>query len=135
MADNRGQIALEYMLIFAVSLILLIAFTLPLAELSIQNTLDVSDTMDIKADMSKLSQAIKTVYGQGQGSKQTVNINSPKAITLNIADNYLSTTVKLKGGSAKNIRVSYNSNLGKTTLPIKRVKTRSLWNGRLAVKR
>ena len=111
--DRRGQIALEYMLIFAVSLILLIVFTLPLTELTVQNTVDVSDT-----DLSKVAQGIKTVYGQGQGSKQSVNVFSSKAFTLNIANNYISATIKLKDGSTKNIKIDCKSNLGKSTIPI-----------------
>ena len=74
MIDNRGQVSLEYLLIFVVSLILLIAFTLPLAELTIGNTLDVSDTLNVKSDLSKVSQAIEEVYGQGQGSKHTIDV-------------------------------------------------------------
>ncbi len=116
--DRRGQIALEYMLIFAVSLILLIVFTLPLTELTVQNTVDVSDTLDIKSDLSKVAQGIKTVYGQGQGSKQSVNVFSSKAFTLNIANNYISATIKLKDGSTKNIKIDCKSNLGKSTIPI-----------------
>jgi uncharacterized protein (UPF0333 family) len=61
MIDSRGQVSLEYLLIFVVSLILLIAFTLPLAELTIGNTLDVSETLNVKSDLSKVSQAIEEV--------------------------------------------------------------------------
>ena len=68
--DEAGQVALEYMLIFAVSLILLIVFTLPLADLTISNTLDVSDTLDVKSDLSEIADAVKQVYGQGQGSRK-----------------------------------------------------------------
>ena len=39
--DNKGQISLEYLLIFAVSLIILIVFTLPLLQLGLENTMDV----------------------------------------------------------------------------------------------
>ncbi|WP_458405337.1 class III signal peptide-containing protein [Methanobrevibacter sp.] len=116
--DNRGQISLEYLLIFTVSLILLIAFTLPLTQHTVQNTLDVSDTMDLKADMSKLAQAIETVYGQGQGSKQSVNINTKSSLKVNIANNYASCNLKLKDGSSKSVKVSYNSNIAKTSIPL-----------------
>ena len=76
--DNSGQVSLEYLLIFAISLIILVTFTLPLTELTIENTLDVSDTLDVKSDLSQLSQAICQVYGEGQGSKQTVTVQSSK---------------------------------------------------------
>ena len=60
--DNSGQVSLEYLLIFAISLIILVTFTLPLTELTIENTLDVSDTLDVKSDLSQLSQAICQVF-------------------------------------------------------------------------
>ena len=118
MKDNRGQISLEYLLIFAVSLIILIVFTLPLAEQSIQNTLDVSDSMDMKSDLSKLSQAIRTVYGQGQGSKQTVTMVSKESHTINVAGSQVSCNIKLKDGSNKLVKVDCDSNLARTSIPI-----------------
>ena len=116
--DNQGQVSLEYMLIFAISLILLIAFTLPLTDLTIQNTLDVSDSLDMKSDLSKLSQAIRTVYGQGQGSKQCVNIISQGPNKIEVTDSHVSCNLKLKDGSRKIIKINSNSNLGKTTIPL-----------------
>lgn len=118
--DNQGQVSLEYLLIMTVSLIILIAFTLPLTELSIQNTLDISDALDMKSDLSKLSQAIQTVYGQGQGSKQSVNIVTKTSANINIEYNYASCNLKLKDGSTKQLKVNFNSNLKKTTIPVKK---------------
>lgn len=118
--DNNGQVALEYLLIFAVSLILLIVFTLPLAQMSVENTLDVSDSLNVKSDLSKMAQAIQQVYGEGQGSKQSVNIQSPANINLNIVNNYISTSVMLKDGSNKLIKVNCKSNLDKSSLKLSR---------------
>ena len=47
--DDVGQISLEYMLIFTISLIILIVFTLPLAELTIKDTFDISDSVPREA--------------------------------------------------------------------------------------
>lgn len=116
--DSKGQISLEYLLIFAISLILLIVFTLPLAEQSIQNTLDVSDTVNMKSDLSQLSQAIETVYGQGQGSKRSINIMANEPNKINIAGSYISCNMKLKDSSNKQIKINCNSNLDKTDIPI-----------------
>lgn len=116
--DNAGQVALEYLLIFAVSLILLIVFTLPLAQTAIENTLDVSDALDVKSDMSSIAQAIKQVYGEGEGSKQSVTIQSPRDVDLNVASNYLSTNLKTKSGQGKLVKVTFNSNLEKSSLKL-----------------
>ena len=120
MKDNSGQISLEYLLIFAISLILLIVFTLPLADMTVQDTMDVSDTMNVKSDLSKISQAVKEVYGQGQGSKQSVVITSQKDITINVADNYVSSNLKLNDGSNKNEKIYFDSTLEKSNLYIKK---------------
>ena len=118
MKDNGGQVALEYLLIFTISLILLIVFTLPLSELTVKNTLDVSDTLDVKSDLSKIAQAVKKVYGQGQGSRQTVDIVSSKDIQVNVANNCVSSTLKLKDGSSKVEKIYFKSTLPKSTLYI-----------------
>ncbi len=118
MRDNRGQVSLEYLLIFVVSMILLIAFTLPLTDFTIQTTLDMSDSLDMKSDLSKLSQAIQTVYGQGQGSRQIVNIISQAPSKIDVTDSHVSCNLKLKDGSRKLVKVTSKSNLAKTTIPI-----------------
>lgn len=111
MIDNKGQVSLEYLLIFAISLILLIAFTLPTVDLTIKDSLDVSDSLDAKSDLSKIAQVIQQVYGEGQGSKHSVNIDSPRAINLNVGGSYVSCNFKLNDNSNKYVRVNVNSNL------------------------
>ena len=116
MKDKRGQVSVEYMLIFTISLILLISFTMPLAELSVKNTLDVSDSLNMKAQMSKIAQAVEQVYGEGQNSRHTADIDSPAPVKLDISGNYISCSMKLKDNSKKLIRVSADSNLEKSSL-------------------
>lgn len=120
MVDDRGQVSLEYMLIFAISLILLAVFTLPLTERTIENTLDVSDTLDVKSDLSKMSLAVKEVYGQGQGSKQTIHIVSSKDLQVDVADNYISCTLKLNDGQSKTEKMYFNSTLEKSSIYLKK---------------
>ena len=93
MKDNRAQISLEYILIFAISLLVLMIFTLPLAEDSIKITVDVSDSLNARYCMSNIAQAIKEVYGEGQGSKRTLDIDSDKQIRVSVSDSYISGSV------------------------------------------
>lgn len=109
--DSRGQISLEYLLIFAVSLIILIAFTLPLLNESMSNTFDVSNSLKSKSDLSSLAQAIKQVYGEGQGSKQTVTLEVDKPIKIDIADNVISSKVKLNNNKYKVEKINVKSKL------------------------
>lgn len=120
MMDNKGQVSLEYMLIFAASLILLIVFTLPLAEMTVENTLDVSDTLDAKSDLSKISQTVKEVYGQGQGSKQTLHIVCSQDLTVDVANNYVSCNLKLKDGSSKAEKAYFKSTFEKSSLNLRK---------------
>ena len=114
--EDKGQVSLEYLLIFAVSIILLIVFTLPLAEMAIENTMDVSDSLNVKAELSKLSDAITLVYSEGQGSKQTLYLTLDEAINVKITNSYLSSSYKLNDGKYKDFKLNHNSNLNKGSL-------------------
>lgn len=114
--DNKGQISLEYLLIFAVSLILLIAFTLPLAEIAVEDTFDVSDTLNAKSEMSKLSSAISQVYAEGQGSKQTLYLDMDEPLSVKITVSYLSASVPLYDGDYKQLKIYHTSNLDSGSL-------------------
>ena len=111
MRDKKGQVSLEYLLIFSVSLIILIVFTMPLLEQSLDNTFDVSDSIKAKADLSKMAQAIKEVYGDGQGSKQTVYLDIVKPVRIDITGSYVSSKIKLKNSQQKVIKVNVISKL------------------------
>ena len=115
-SEDRGQISLEYLLIFAVSLLILMIFTLPLSEMSIENTMDVSDSLNAKSDLSKISQVIEQVYGEGQGSKHTIDISSNRNIKITITDSRAYCDLKLKDNHNKQIIQYYNSNIEKTSL-------------------
>lgn len=116
MKEDKGQVSLEYLLIFAVSIILLIAFTMPLAEMAIENTMDVSNSLNIKSELSKLSNAISLVYSEGQGSKQTVYLTLDEPVNVGISNSYLSCNYKLNDGKYKDFKLDFNSNLNKGSL-------------------
>lgn len=120
--DDKGQVSLEYLLIFAVSFIILIAFTLPLLEESMSTTFDVSDSLKLKSDLSKLSQAIKEVYGQGQGSRCTVDLDINAPVKVNIADNYVSSKIMLKDKKYKEIKIPVKSKLKSTSFKLSKGK-------------
>lgn len=116
--DNKGQVSLEYLLIFAISIAILIVFTLPLIENTIEDTFDVSDALEVKYDLSKITQAIKKVYGEGQGSKQTVIITTSKQVKIYVTNNHIYCNLKLKSNLYKFIDEYYNSNLNKYSITL-----------------
>lgn len=109
--DSKGQVSMEYLLIFAVSLIILIAFTIPIAQFAVEKTSDVSDTLKVKSELSKLSGAISQVYAEGQGSKQTLYLEADEPVTVKISNSYISASLKLNDGESKSLKFSHNSNL------------------------
>ncbi len=118
--DDRGQISLEYLLIFAISIAILIVFTLPLTEQSIEDTLDVSDALEVKNDLSKITHAIERVYGEGQGSKETLNIISQNKVKIYLTSNHIYCKIKLKSGSYKSVDDYYKSNLAGNSVTLNR---------------
>jgi hypothetical protein len=87
-----------------------------MVQLAIGDTLDVSDTLNAKSDMSKIAQAIEEVYGQGQGSKQTVHIASSKNLKMDVSAGSISCNLKLKDGTSKVERIYFTSTLKKSGL-------------------
>ena len=125
--ENNGQIAVEYLFIFAIALIILTIFTLPIASLAIDKTTDVSDAVNVKSQMYKIAGGINQVYGEGHGARQTVNLEMDQSINVNIYKKHLSVSVKFNDGSSKLIRVNHdaddvsgvlNLNKGRNTLVI-----------------
>ena len=116
MNDNNAQVSVEYLLIFAISLIILIAFTLPIAEIALQNTFDVSNSLNVNSEISILANTISQVYGEGHGSKQTIYLTLDKPVSLKLTSSYLSTKLKLNDGKSKDFKVYYRSNLANSNL-------------------
>ena len=92
---------------------------MPLVNQSIETALDVSDSVKIKDDLSRIALAVNSVYGEGQGSKQTINIYSTKSFKVNVAGDYLSCNIKINDGN-KLIKVSCRSNLKESSIFIEK---------------
>lgn len=118
MMDDKGQVSLEYLLIFSVSLIILVVFTLPLLEQSMDNTFDVSDSIKAKSDLSRMAQAIREVYGDGQGSKQTVYLDIDRPVKIDVTNSYVTSKIKLKNSKQKETRIDVVSKLEKTSFKL-----------------
>lgn len=111
MKESRGQVSLEYLLIFALSLIILVAFTMPFLVQSMDMSFDVSSSIGAKSDLSRMAHAIKQVYGEGQGSKQTITIDADVPVKIDVANNHVSSKIKLKNGDNKVVKMNVKSTL------------------------
>ena len=103
--------SLEYLLIFALSLIILVAFTMPFLVQSMDMSFDVSSSIGAKSDLSRMAHAIKQVYGEGQGSKQTITIDADVPVKIDVANNHVSSKIKLKNGDNKVVKMNVKSTL------------------------
>ena len=120
MEENRGQVSLEYILIFSISLIILLAFTMPFLQNAMDFTFDVSDSLKAKSDLSEIAQAVSRVYGQGQGSKQTVKIKVDVPVKIDVANNHVTSQIKLKSGDYKTVKINVKSKLKTNTFKLKK---------------
>lgn len=118
LGEKKGQVSLEYMLIFSISLIILVAFTIPLLNQTMSDTFDVSDSLQAKSDLSKIAHAVQQVYGEGEGAKQRIDIDSSKAVKIDVSANQISSKVKLNSNQYKVIKISVKSNLKTTTFKL-----------------
>lgn len=116
--ENNGQISVEYLFIFAIALIILTIFTLPLANLAIEKTTDVSDAINVKSQLYKIASGINQVYSEGQGAKQTVNLELDQSVNVNIYKKHISATVKFNDKSSKLIRVNHDSDVSSGVLKL-----------------
>ena len=113
--EDKGQLSLEYLLIFSISLILLVLLTIPFSNMAIETVTDISDSINVKSEMIDLKNSINNVYSEGQLSKRTVYINVNKEVELNIKEGIIYCNLNLHNNKTKSIKVSIlDSNLNST---------------------
>ena len=111
--DIKGQLSLEFLLISFLAILILVSITLPLANLGLNLGLDSSNTLEIKSEVSKITNGIDSVYSNGAGSKRTIAIDVPIDTHVRFSKNPNSemglATVNhgLSDGSMKKIELSY----------------------------
>lgn len=128
MVDEQGQLSLELILIFAISIIVLTIFSLPLSELAIGNTLEVSEVINTKSNLYEIANGINEVYSQGQGAKKIITINSDNSYLIKISPNSLTTTLTLENGDKKNLKVNHEYNNLNLIINIEKGKNRIIIN-------
>lgn len=118
--EIKGQLSLEYLFIFIISIILIISLILPLIGTGFDYTSDVTNSYQIKAELSQLANGINYVYASGSGSKRTILVNMPEDIELNIYSQnnkgFIQAEIILSDNNTKEIivetkKTNINSNL------------------------
>ncbi|RAP47558.1 MAG: hypothetical protein BZ135_01970 [Methanosphaera sp. rholeuAM6] len=119
MMDNKGQLALEYLLIFFIFIIILSVISIPLLTDSIESTEDMTKAVETKNFLTEIQKNVKLIYSLDVGSKRTFSVYVPCDMNLN--SNFTSynvrTTLTLSDNTRKTIsvdmpcKVSFNGNI------------------------
>ena len=107
--EIKGQVTLEYLLIFFVLIIILSIISIPLLLSSLETSDDVTKAVEIKSFLLEVQKNIKIIYSLDIGSKRTLSIYVPCDLKVyhnnNYDRHYLSTTLTLSDNTKKTIRV------------------------------
>ena len=109
MMDIKGQITLEYLLIFFVLIIILSVISMPFLLSSLETTNDITTAIETKSFLSEVQKNIKIIYALDVGSKRTLSIYVPCDLKLyynnNYDKHYLSTTLTMSDNTRKTVKV------------------------------
>lgn len=107
--EDNGQVAVEYLLIFFISVIILSIISVPLVITSIEDLNDVKDTMEVKNTLIELSNTARIIYSSDYGSMKTVSVKSPSDMNIYYkyvgGNHYIYSYVTLSSGKRKEVRV------------------------------
>jgi uncharacterized protein (UPF0333 family) len=109
--DVKGQASVEYLLLALVFLIIIGSVTVPLVGKSIDTSMDVSDTANVEAAITTITNAVGLVYSNGPGAKRTLNVYFPVSGTLSIVNSRLQMPVTLSDGTTKNVNSTVPTNV------------------------
>ncbi|RAP53642.1 MAG: hypothetical protein BZ138_00235 [Methanosphaera sp. rholeuAM270] len=120
MMDTKGQIALEYLLMFFVVLIIISTITIPLLYSGIETADDLAEGVKVKSMLTEISKNVQLISVLDDNSKRSVSIYVPGDLVLyyRLHDNrhYIYTTLTLSDSSRRKIevevpcKVSFNNN-------------------------
>jgi uncharacterized protein (UPF0333 family) len=109
--DVKGQASVEYLLLALVFLIIIGSITVPLVGKSIDTSMDVSDTANVNAAITTITNAVGLVYSNGPNSKRTLNVYFPVSGTLSVAGGKLQMPVTLSNGTTKVVNSTVPTNV------------------------
>lgn len=104
--DRRGQMSVELIFIAAISIIVLLIFTVPIAKSSIESNMDVLNSLNGKFCVDEIANGIDSVYCQGEGSKKTVNIVADNDFKIGIQPKSVYSSIRLHDDRDKTVKKS-----------------------------
>ncbi len=101
--EDSGQMSVEVLFLFAISIMVLLIFTIPIAQLAIATTLDVSNTINAEGELKRLANGIDKVYSEGMGAQKIETLEFNSDISVMVKSKVMSSEVRLHDGKTKGL--------------------------------
>ena len=85
--DDKGQLSLEYVLSTMIVILIIGLISVPILLTAIDYSDDIIDSINSKAELSKITGAIDYCYASGEGSKRIVYVDLNNDINLRLSNN------------------------------------------------
>ena len=101
--DDKGQLSLEYVLLSMMAILIISLVSVPILLTTIDYSLDIIDSINSKAELSKITDAIDYCYSSGKGSKRLVYVDFNQDVDVKLSNN------GKKGLASINLNLSDNA--------------------------
>ena len=85
--DKKGQLSLEYILLSMMAILIISLLSVPILLTAIDYSSDIIDSINSKAELSKITDAIDYCYSSGKGSKRMVYVDFNQDVDVKLSNN------------------------------------------------
>ena len=85
--DKTGQLSLEYILLSMMAILIISLLSVPILLTAIDYSSDIIDSINSKAELSKITDAIDYCYSSGKGSKRMVYVDFNQDVDVKLYNN------------------------------------------------
>ena len=85
--DKKGQLSLEYILLSMMAILIISLLSVPILLTAIDYSSDIIDSINSKAELSKITDAIDYCYSSGKGSKRIVYVDFNQDVDVKLSNN------------------------------------------------
>ncbi len=85
--DKKGQLSLEYILVSMMAILIISLVSVPILLTAIDYSTDIIDSINSKAELSKITDAIDYCYIGGKGSKRIVYVDFNQDLDVRLSNN------------------------------------------------
>ena len=85
--DKKGQLSLEYILLSMMAILIISLLSVPILLAAIDYSSDIIDSINSKAELSKITDAIDYCYSSGKGSKRMVYVDFNQDVDVKLYNN------------------------------------------------